>query len=457
VSLTELIGLAIGCTLMAIGLTSIGAWALRRRATARLLFVFGIWCLLYGVRLLAREPAVQLAIGGAHGTWSSLIAFITYGINVPTALFFEALVGPGWRQSVRRVRQVQVAYAVVAIGLGLATGNPNAAMPVNNGLVLACLAIEAWNVWRYRDRLGHVFGTAVIGAGGLILMLAVINENTGRLFVPDINLEPVGVLAFVAGLGYGVVVTAVRGETELLAVQRELQTARDIQRSLLPRRTPRVPGLDVAVHFVPMTAVGGDVYDFVDLGPTRTGILVADVSGHGIPAALVASMVKLAFSIAVEREDDPARVMSAVNQALCRQLERSFVTAAYVVVDTERSTLTAVNAGHPPVVIGSRTRGLAEMREHGLMLGFMPEADYVSAEIALQDGDTILLYTDGVIEARNASGEFFDAQRVARWATSADGNSAAQLRDSAVAEIDRWRGRLPVEDDLTLVVARYRS
>jgi serine phosphatase RsbU (regulator of sigma subunit) len=296
----------------------------------------------------------------------------------------------------------------------------------------------------------------VIGGGALILLLTAVNENLGRPVAPAINLEPVGVLVFVSGLGYGVVTTALRGEAQLRAVQRELETARKIQRSLLPRLTPHVPGLDVAVHFVPMTAVGGDLYDFVDLGPSKTGILVADVAGHGIPAALVASMVKLAFSIAVEREDSPARVMAAVNQALCRQLEQSFVTAAYVVVDTERSTLTAANAGHPPVVVGSAKRGLAKMREHGLMLGFMPEADYVNAEIALEKGDTILLYTDGVIETRNASGEFFDGERLTRWATSADGASAAQLKDSAVADIDRWRGRLPVEDDLTLVVARYR-
>jgi hypothetical protein len=455
VSITELIGVAIGCTLLDLGVTSIGSWTIRRGKAERLLLLFGIWCLLYGVRLVAVQPVVRASLGGSARGWAYVIAFITYGINVPTGLFFEALVGPGWMQSVRRVWQVQAVYAVVAIALSLVVHNPTAAMPLNNPIVVIALVIQALNVWWYRARLGPLFTTSIIAVGGVALLIAVIHENLGRPLLPPVNLEPLGVLIFVLALGYGVIGGVVRGEAELLAVQRELEAARLIQRSLLPRDAPRARGLDVAVRFVPMSAVAGDLYDFVELGPSRIGMLVADVCGHGIPAALVASMVKIAFSAQADHADDPARVLSAVNRALCRQLDHGFVTAIYVVVDAEDSTITVANAGHPPLFIGSSSRGVVDVHEHGLMLGFMPDASYQNVKIELQDGDRILLYTDGVTEAQNAAGVFFDGERVARWLMSDQVCTVARFGDVALADLNRWRGHLPFEDDLTLVITHF--
>jgi phosphoserine phosphatase RsbU/P len=458
VSITELIGIAIGCTLIALGVTSIGTWGIRRGKAEWLLLLFGIWCVLYGVRLVAEQPVVRASLGGSTRGWAYVIAFITYGINVPTGLFFEALVGQGWMQSVRRMWQVQAVYAVVAIVLGLVVRNPTAAMPLNNPIVMIGLVIQAFNVLWYRGRLGPLFTTPIIAVGGVALLFAVIHENLGRPLVPQLNLESLGVLIFVLALGYGVIGSVVRGEAELLAVQRELEAARLIQRSLLPREAPRTRGLDAAVRFVPMSAVAGDLYDFVELGPSKIGILVADVSGHGIPAALVASMVKLAFSAQADHADDPARVLSAINRALCHQLDHGFVTAIYVVVDVEDSMIRVANAGHPPLFIGSSSRGVVDVHEHGLMLGFMPDASYKNVEIELQDGDRILLYTDGVIEAQNAAGEFFDGERVGRWLTSDHaGNDVVRLGDVALADLNRWRGHLPFEDDVTFVIAHFTA
>jgi phosphoserine phosphatase RsbU/P len=457
VSLIELFGIAIGCTLLALGVTSTGTWGLRRRRQERLLLLFGVWCLLYGARVLGDQPAVRLAIGGSTRAWQFVDAFITYLINVPTALFFEALVGPGWHRTVRRVREVTVAYAAVAVSAGVVTGSPYAAMPFNDPIVLAGLAVQTVNVWLSRHRLSRVFASPGVFTGAGVLAATVINQNVGRPLLPAVNLEPVGVLVFVCALGHGIIRTVVRGEAELGAVQRELEMATDIMRSLLPRAVPTIRGLDVAVQFAPMTAVGGDLYDFVDLGSGKVGVVVADVSGHGVPAALVATMVKFAFSSASEHADDPARMLAAINRALCPHLERGFVTAVYAVLDIERSTMTVANAGHPPVLVGSRTRGLRRVDEHGLVLGFMPGAAYVNAEIALADGDTVLFYTDGVIEAQNAHGDFFDGDRVGRWLTTAGDASAERLRDAAVAELDRWRGQLPIGDDITFVLARFAT
>ena len=145
--------------------------------------------------------------------------------------------------------------------------------------------------------------------------------------------------------------------------------------------------LDVAARYLPMSAVAGDLYDFVRLGPSRVGILVADVSGHGVPAALVASMVKLAFSTQAEHAHDPALVIGAMNRILCHNAEGSFVTATNIaetsltvpgvstVIDTGLRTVTVANAGHPSLLVGRATGPVEEVVERGMMLGLK---DYVN-------------------------------------------------------------------------------
>src|SRR5262249_53655009 len=207
-----------------------------------------------------------------------------------------------------------------------------------------------------------------------------------------------------------------------IGVQRQLETARDIQRSLLPGRIPMPRGLDVAVRYVPAAAVAGDIYDFIEIGPFCIGILVADVMGHGIPAALVASMAKLAFSLQTALARDPAAVLTSMNQILCGQLKGSYVTAVYAVVDTDARRVTLANAGHPPALVKRcGESGTHVEPEHGLMMGVLPSAEYVNAhDDRFAAGDRLLLYSDGVLEARNRAGEFFDGERVARWLSSFD-------------------------------------
>jgi serine phosphatase RsbU (regulator of sigma subunit) len=210
---------------------------------------------------------------------------------------------------------------------------------------------------------------------------------------------------------------------------------------------------------VPLTAVAGDLYDFVDIGPSSIGILVADVMGHGVPAALVASMVKLAFSVQSGHADDPARVLASMNRILCGQLDRSYVTAVYAVVDTRQQTVTFANAGHPPPLFHRQgetvTRGDGD---HGLLLGFIADATYTNVRLeSFGAGDRILLYSDGVLEARNGAGEFFDGERVARWLTRIESTTAERFADIALEDLSRWGAGRRFDDDVTFVVAQVRS
>jgi phosphoserine phosphatase RsbU/P len=454
---TELIGGAIGVTLLALGCTSIVAWSLRQRRSDRALLWFGAWCGLYGARLLVEQPSIVAAIGGSLRGWDYVHAFVTYAINVPVGLFLEALLGRGWRGSVRWIWCAQAVYATVAIATDLVVGRPRAAMDLNSVIVLISLAFGLANLWMFRDRLSPAFRTRGIAVAAIVMLGFVLNENLRRPLAPNINLEPLGVFAFVVALGSGVIGGVFRQETELVAIQRELQTARRIQTALLPRDVPQAFGLDLAVRYVPMTAVAGDLYDFIRLGPSQVGVLVADVSGHGVPAALVASMVKLAFAAQADHASDPAAVLAGMNRILCRHAEGTFVTAVYAIIDTEHRAITVANAGHPPLMAARTDGTVDESGERGLMLGVLSEARYVNGHLELRHGDRLLVCTDGVPETQNPGGDFLDLDRVREWLAADDGRDAAQFADSTLRRLRQWRGADTFEDDVTLVIARFQE
>ena len=155
-----------------------------------------------------------------------------------------------------------------------------------------------------------------------------------------------------------------------------MEIARGIQAGLLPEKSFSVAGLTAASRYVPASSVAGDFYDFLpkDRG---LGVLIADVSGHGVPAALSASMVKVAIRAQRDWADDPARVLSGLNSILCGNLQGQFVTAGYLYLDPRRGALAYAGAGHPPLLAWrAREKRVECMEENGLMLGIFPEGAY---------------------------------------------------------------------------------
>jgi sigma-B regulation protein RsbU (phosphoserine phosphatase) len=452
----ELAGILIGDTLLVLGCASVLASMLRPRGgSARIFLAFGLTVGLYGARLLAQQAPLRATIANTWSGWNYFLAFVTYLINVPLMYFLERILGPGWRHSIRWAFRAVIAFAIAAILADLALARPGAADASNSWLVLILVSIGLGNAFHASTtgRTHTVVTDRIVVLGAVVFALFAANENLSELAMPGTNVEPIGMLFFVGCLGYAVVRSVFRAETEFAGVQRELETARRIQMSLLPRQIPRHSDLDIAVRFVPMTAVGGDIYDFVQIGPSTLGILVADVSGHGIPAALVASMVKVAFSAQADHADDPARVLASMNQILCRHLEHAYVTAVYAVVNTDRQTITIANAGHPPALLRRRDATSLVEHEHGMMLGLFPAAEYTSTEVApFAPGDRLLLYSDGVLEARDRAGEFFDGDRVSRWLSEIDHTSAEQLAEAALGQLTQWTGG-GFDDDVTFVVA----
>jgi len=248
-------------------------------------------------------------------------------------------------------------------------------------------------------------------------------------------------------------------ERQLQAIRTELETARDIQLSILPREIPRFAGLDIAARYIPMTSVAGDFYDFLPVDEKRMGILVADVSGHGMPAALIASMLKIAFGAQTPHACDPPKVLAGLNQTLCGKFKTHYVTAAYVLIDMEKRTLNYAGAGHPPLLLRERSSGKTRaIVQNGLFLGYFPEAKYSAMEVAFGEGDLLALYTDGISEMMNASEEQFGEERLKAFLDENADLPAAGLVDSLLQRLSLWSGRATGEepdDDVTLLAIRY--
>jgi phosphoserine phosphatase RsbU/P len=248
---------------------------------------------------------------------------------------------------------------------------------------------------------------------------------------------------------------------QLLTIQKELETARQIQLSILPSEIPKIEGLDISARYVPMTSVAGDFYDFIVVDEKRIGILVADVSGHGMPAALIASMLKVALSAQVAHAAEPAQVLSGLNQVLCGKFEQHYVTAAYLFVDMQKRMLTYSGAGHPPLLLwGGSAKEVRDVMENGLFLGKFPFATYSSVELLLKAGDRVLLYTDGIPETTNPAEVQFGADRFKQFLETEQSTSADQFADRLLEELSRWSARGPAEDlddDITMVAIHVTS
>jgi serine phosphatase RsbU (regulator of sigma subunit) len=243
---------------------------------------------------------------------------------------------------------------------------------------------------------------------------------------------------------------------QLLDINMELEMARQIQLSILPHTLPSLEGLDVAARFLPMNSVAGDFYDFIAIDDKHLGILIADVSGHGLPSALIASMLQVALTAQKANASEPARVLAGLNQALCGKFTLNFVTAAYVYLDLKDNFMRYAGAGHPPLLLSRASSGKAtKVLENGLILGMFPEATYEALELPLEPGDRFALYTDGILEAANRAEEQYGADRFLRFMEKHTKLRADQFADAFLREISCWSEESPAQgqqDDITLLV-----
>jgi serine phosphatase RsbU (regulator of sigma subunit) len=232
------------------------------------------------------------------------------------------------------------------------------------------------------------------------------------------------------------------------ALELDLEQARAFQRMLLPKAFPRLRGLRGDVCYVPSGRLSGDFYDFYDLGPAQLGVLIADVSGHGVSAALYTGMVKSEMHSVREEFAQPAALFERINAKLRTYIRSRYVTALLLLLDFDKRRARYVNAGHPGLLTGDGRI----WDSTGPPLGMLPGARYEVTELPLARRERLLLYTDGVSEAMRADGADFGLERVrAAFATARDLPSekgAASIVDAALA----FSGEAALGDDATAIL-----
>jgi phosphoserine phosphatase RsbU/P len=227
-------------------------------------------------------------------------------------------------------------------------------------------------------------------------------------------------------------------EHRLQVIEDELNVARELQFSILPAAVPEVSSLRIAVAYRPMTAVAGDFYEFIPVDGKRAGFLVADVTGHGVPAALIASMIKVAMQSVMTSADEPREVLRGLNRILYGLLRDRLVSAAYLWLDTGNCKALYSAAGHPPL-LRWREGKLERIENNGLLFGVIPEADYPVCDLSIRSGDRFLLYTDGVIEPENASGDFFGDWKLEQVVRDNQSRPPSELSEQLLSEIRAWQ------------------
>ena len=236
-----------------------------------------------------------------------------------------------------------------------------------------------------------------------------------------------------------------------LKLQRELAIARETQKRLMPRSLPQVKGVRVAAAYLPGEDMGGDLYDVFDMGNGCLGILIADISGYGLPAALVSIVVKTAFTAQSPNRYSAKTIMELVNREVyANTLEAQFATAFFAVLDCELLRMKYVNASHCLPLLCSAD-GVEELDTDGRFVGMFEEPNYEEKQIALHQGDRLLFYSDGLTEARNGEGRLYGEERVCRILCEKGEGDIQAVIEKAVAD---WRSHLdggPAEDDLTLI------
>ena len=438
--------LFLGAAIVAVGLIAAVFSAIRRKLDPVLIY-FALFAILYGLRMWILSNLVGITMQGSslYPRLSSAVDFI---VPIPAFFYFKAA------GLIRR--QAKITGYVVGIVLGLfgvaslVLGPHRIFYQIANVLIIAALIIVVARSVRSRaDNQDLV----VIRRGSLIFVLFILWQNIqSALGLGLANIEPIGFVAFLAALGYVAARQTLQRDQQLSEIRAELEVAKRMQLSILPAGFPDSANFRVAARYVPMTSVAGDFYDFIVADDTQAGLLIADVSGHGVPAALIASMVKVAATSQRAQATQPARLLAGMNAVLCGNTQDQFVTAAYVHLDSQSQELRYSAAGHPPMLL-LRDGRVTEVAENGLILAVFDHATYSTTARRLQPGDRLLLYTDGILEASNASGEFFGPEAVGTLLRQTAGIAPSDAADRIISAVQEWA--VSQDDDLTVLVCDY--
>jgi sigma-B regulation protein RsbU (phosphoserine phosphatase) len=451
-----LVEIVSGSVFVFLGFVAFGIAMMRRRSGAVIMVWLGLWSAMYGLLRLA-GPLVALArLPHPFQVAVSYLDAVNYLVVVVATRAWVELSGGKLRPLLWAVVFAGLAIDVTGLGVFLFTGNSSSSAPYSNLLAVCCLSVLLTVV--AAPKLSRKFlvtpNSGVLFIGTLVFALEALYTNVVNYLGKHHAAvwDSLCFAVFLLSIGYVALQMVFASERRLLSIEKELAIAREIQLSILPRVHPEVEHLGIAAAYRPMTEVAGDFYDFIPIDHHRVGVLVADVSGHGVPAALIAAMLKAAMQSVVPCAHDPRAVLNTLNRTIYGQPHDQFVTAAYLFLDTQNHHALYSAAGHPPLLV-SRGGKLQRIASNGLVCGVASEADYPVCNVPIYPGDRFLLCTDGVIEPENSGGVAFGDAKLEQVVLDAQLRSPSDLVDKLLTEIHTWQPvSKPQQDDITVVV-----
>jgi phosphoserine phosphatase RsbU/P len=437
--------LFLGAAFVTVGLVAVAFCLLRRKWDALILWL-SLFAILYGNRLWLQSDLLTMIVPDST-FFRNLKDTADYIVPIPAFFFFQAA---GLLS--RWGRPIIYALSVLFVGLVVGTfvfGPLRIFHQTANVVTIAALISVVARSWTG----GAVTRDFIVIRRGLLVFAGfALYVNIVGAFGYHSSAEPIGFVFFLGSLGYVAGHQTIARDLKFGEIQKELQVARRIQLSILPGDFPASANFRVAARYVPMTSVAGDFYDFLVSDDRQAGLLIADVSGHGVPAALIASMVKLAASSQRGNAANPSDLLKGMNAALCGNTQNQFVTAAYVHLDAELRELRYSAAGHPPMLL-LRGGEVTSVIENGLMLAAFDSSEYTTTVRPLMPGDRFLLYTDGIVEAADRRQEEFGEERLCALLRKSGGLAHAEAADLILSSVQQWSAAQV--DDMTLLVCDY--
>lgn len=283
----------------------------------------------------------------------------------------------------------------------------------------------------------------------LIAIVSILISSNNQINDENININLV-TPAIIGGLIF-LFILALELKDKLLA-RTELEEGRAIQQALMPERSPQISGWDIWLFTRSANDVGGDLLDFIKISDKKLGIAIGDVAGKGLSAALLMAKLQSTIRALVYDSQSLAELGGKLNRIFHRDsLPKIFASMIYAELSTDSGTIKFINAGHfPPILI--RKEKIEQLQKDAPALGIILESVFKEKVISLEQNDFMVVYSDGLTEAQNESGEFFGEARLIELLKNSRSKSSAQLGESILSNVDLFIGKTPAHDDLTLVV-----
>ena len=441
------------CVMLSLGLFLVSFATVRGHDF--LIFVpLGIFACLMGCWILGTTQVKQI-LWDSPLVWKYVELTSIYLVPAAIVEFLRRSIRHATRRWLLVLFWIHVFFAVAAIVLSLAgfVRLPRTIAPFNLLLLITIVVFLVMLVFwvRVGDESARAFVYGIL----VLVLFAVHDILANLLLIPwQRSVSHWGALAFTINLSL-LLIRRVQATRRLLhEYSLEMDLARSMQKALLPRPAISCPRLRVYAHYEPARDVGGDYYAFGPNDERSLGILVADVTGHGLSASLIAGMVQTAFIAARQRGTGPGRTLESMNHILFGNAAGQVSTALLVQIDVKHRHATLACAGHPPAILLRQGR-LTEIHARGPALGWRPRIRPNEVRFAYKEGDRMILYTDGLVEARNPAGQIFGFEKLLSLVQKYGAAPAPDLVEALLAALKRFCLDDSLEDDATLLVVDF--